>query len=134
MTKPTHAKNGDMTAIKLAYAEWLVSYTKEPKTQSELAVVLGVDAATLSDWKRDAYVLELLKGFESRREADWARAWANLVRIACQTADNASALGAIKELGKIMAKYPSEKVDLNVVDRVSYVQPGALRELSTRAN
>lgn len=128
--KPTHAKNADMTATKTAFVEWLVARHKEPKTQTELAGLLGVDIATLSDWKHDEFVLAQLKKVEARREAGWAQAWANLERIACQTQDNASAIAAIKEMGKLMSKYPSEKIDHTIVERVAYVQPGALRELS----
>lgn len=133
MTKPTHTKNGDTTHLKLAFVDWLVAAHKEPRTQTELAGVLGVDIATLSDWKHDDYVIAGLKRAETRREAGWARAFANLERIACQTQDNAAAVSAIKEMGKLLSKYPAEKVDHTVTERVAYVNPGALRDHAREA-
>lgn len=129
---PTHAKNADLSAQKDAFVAWLVSAHKEPRTQTELAGVLGVDIATLSDWKHDDYVIAGLKRAESRREAGWAKAFANLERIATQTQDNTAAVSAIREMGKLLGKYPSEKVDVSVTDRAAYVPVTALADLSTK--
>ena len=130
---PTHAKNRDMTAAKVAFVEWLVAVHPEHPTQTALAEHLGVDAATLSDWKRDPLVVRLLKEWEDAREAGWARIYANLERIATQRQDMAAAVSAAREVGKLLKKYPSEKHELTVVDRVAYVQPGALREAAVVA-
>lgn len=130
---PTHAKNADLSAQKDAFVAWLVSAHKEPRTQTELAGVLGVDIATLSDWKHDDYVIAGLKRAESRREAGWAKAFANLERIATQTQDNGAAVAAIREMGKLLSKYPAEKVDHTVTERVAYVNPGALRDHAREA-
>ena len=124
---PTHAKNRDMTALKAAFVEWLTSAYPEPPTQTLLAERMGVDAATLSDWKRDPYVVGLLEKVDERRVATWAQATARLVRIALRGKDS-DAIQAVRELGKLWGRYPSEKHDVTVIDRVAYVQPGALRE------
>jgi hypothetical protein len=63
---PTHTKNADLTPQKLRFVEWLFSEERTPKTQSALAAELGVDAATLSDWKRsDPIVTGALAKIES---------------------------------------------------------------------
>jgi len=57
--KPTDAKSGQFPpggkkdAERLQFIEWLAlpSSGRNPRTQRELARQLGVDAATLSDWK-----------------------------------------------------------------------------------
>ncbi len=41
-----------------------------------------------------------------------------------------TAVAAIRELGKLLKKYPSEKLDITTVQRVAYVRPDALRILS----
>ena len=45
---------GKKDAERLQFIEWLSlpSDLRTPKTQSELALLLGVDAGTLSDWKQ----------------------------------------------------------------------------------
>lgn len=124
---PTTAKKRDLTAAKIAFATWLRTPLPEHRTQTALAEHLGVDNATLSDWKHDPLVLAELDKLDQRRQATWAQATARLERIGLYGKD-AEAIQAIKELGKLWGKYPSEKHDVTVVDRVAYVQPGALRE------
>jgi hypothetical protein len=64
---PTHTKNADLTPQKLRFIEWLFSDERMPTKQGELAAELGVDAATLSDWKRaDPLVTAALAKVEER--------------------------------------------------------------------
>lgn len=115
---PVHAKNRDMTAVKAAFVEWLTSTYPEPPTQVALAERLGVDAATLSDWKRDPYVLGLLEKVDERRVATWAQGTARIERIMLRGKDT-DAIAAYRELGKLWGKYPTEKHDVNVTGRMT---------------
>lgn len=110
---PTHAKNADLTAHKTAFVQWLVSEQKEPATQRELALVLGVDGATLSDWKRDSYVVGLLQQFEARFVAEKARAQANLLRLATQTRNPMAAIAAYDKLARTFGWYATEKHEIS---------------------
>lgn len=125
---PTHAKNRDMSALKAAFVQWLGDPFPNPPTQSALAMQIGVDAATLSDWKHDPYVVGLLEKRDQYRAAAWTQNEARLQRIAREGKD-ADAISAIRELGKLWGKYPTEKLDVSV-QRVAYVEPGALREMA----
>lgn len=119
-----------LTAPQLAYAIWLSMPNPEPKTKTAWAEQHEVSRDTLWEWEHlDSFVAKLDE-LERRAEAAWARARANLERIACQTQDNAAAVAAIRELGKLLKKYPNEKLDLTLVDRVAYTHAASLRDLS----
>lgn len=125
---PTTTRRNDLQALKARFVGWLTSDRPEPRYQYELAKVLGVDAATLSDWRHDPYVIDLLQKVDERRAATWAQCRARLERVVLHGSDG-DAIQAIRELGKLWGKYPVEKVTVSV-ERVAYVQPGALRDLA----
>jgi hypothetical protein len=129
MTKASPDKTTPTRALQIDYVSWLLDPEKSPRTQQAWAEAHGITAVTVSRWKRDEYVLELLKHANDLIEPMWARALATLIKVATDP-DHMSCVSAIRELGKLLGKYPSEKVDLNVVDRVAYVMPSALRDLS----
>lgn len=121
-------KNLDHTALKTEYVSWLLDPHKDPKTQKQWAEAHNLAPETLSRWKQDEFVLGLLKRATELLEPMWARALSSLVAIASDP-DHISCVAAIKELGKLMNKYPSEKHTVSF-DKVAYVQPGALAALS----
>lgn len=108
---PTTAKKRDLTAAKIAFATWLRTALPEHRTQTALAQHLGVDNATLSDWKHDPLVLSELDKLDQRRQATWAQATARLERIVLYGKDP-DAIAAVRELGKLWGKYPSEKHEI----------------------
>lgn len=126
---PTHAKNADLTPQKTAFVAWLLDTEREPRTQGELAKRLGVDPATLSDWKRDEFVVGLLRRANEFVEPKWAEVLRTLFIIA-RDPEHMQAVQAARELGKLLGKYPSDKVEVTTVERVAYVQPHALRDLA----
>ena len=125
-TAPTHAKNADLTPQKLRFVEWLFAEQRIPSRQGDLAIELGVDPATLSDWKRDdPLVAGALGKIEDRISAvDLAQ-----FRIATDIKHPGSTQAATY-LAKRFGMFKAEKVNVEVVDRVAYVDPGALRERS----
>lgn len=127
----THIKNTDTQALKTEYVSWLLDPEKNPQTQHAWATAHGLTPETVSRWKRDPFVLELLRRANELLEPLWARALSTLVKVATDP-EHMSCVAAIRELGKLLQKYPSEKHDITVVDRVAYVQPGALREMSAQ--
>lgn len=122
------SKNTDNRALKTDYVSWLLDPQKHPKTQVQWAKEHDVAAETVSRWKNDPFVLELLKRANELLEPMWARALSSLVAIASDP-DHINCVAAIKELGKLMGKYPSEKHSVTF-EKVAYVQPGALAALS----
>lgn len=127
--RATSVKNEDYSALKVDYVSWLLDPEKSPKTQQAWAIAHNLTPETVSRWKRDEFVLDLLKRANELLEPVWARVLATLVKIATDP-DHINCVSAIKELGKLMKKYPNEKLEVNVVDRVAYVQPGALAAYS----
>lgn len=124
-TRQTASKTTDGT--KLAYALWLVSRVKTPKTKTEWAFEHKVNRDTLWEWERSSWISDFIDKDVAAKKAALAEAYANLEWIATQRDDKSAAVNAIRELMKLNGKYPSEKIDVSV-DRVAYVQPGALRE------
>lgn len=109
---PAHAKNADLTPQKTTYVAWLLDTDRTPRTQAELAKQLGVDAATLSDWKRDEFVVGLLKRANEFVEPKWAEVLRTLFVIA-RDPDHINCVQAARELGKLLNKYPSAKIDVS---------------------
>jgi hypothetical protein len=115
---PVKAKRGrpirDMRATKTAFVTHLLDPNPNKPSQREWAREYGIDPTTLSDWKSgDPFVLELLKNATAMYEPIWAQALATLASIATDR-DHISCVQAIRELGKLMKKYPSEKVDVGL--------------------
>jgi Helix-turn-helix of insertion element transposase len=74
-------------AERLRFIEWLSlpSSARNPKTQRELAKQLGVDAATLSDWKRSPDLWEKVRRWvDERVKEDHADVMSALVDTAKQ--------------------------------------------------
>lgn len=121
---PTHAKNADLTPQKTAYVAWLLDTDRTPRTQVELAKQLGVDAATLSDWKRDEFVVGLLKRANEFVEPKWAEVLRTLFLIA-RDPDHIACVQAARELGKLLNKYPTAKIEhsgkVETIERVEIV-------------
>ena len=70
-------------AERLQFIEWLSlpSSARNPKTQLQLAIRLGVDAATLSDWKRAPQLWEQVRRLVDKRvKEDHADVMAAVVR------------------------------------------------------
>lgn len=109
--KPKLHPRRDLTAEKTRFVAWLLGDKGGVSTQVELAKVLGVDNATLSDWKHDDFVLGLLRRANEMLEPMWAEALANLVRIATQKSDDYIAVRAISELAKILGKTAATRVE-----------------------
>jgi len=119
----------DTQALKVAYVTWLLDPVRDPKTQGQWAALHDLNQATVSLWKSDEFVLDLLKKANTLMEPVWARAMATLAVIATDP-DHINCVAAIRELGKLLRKYPNEKLDVNVIEKVAYVQPGALAAYS----
>lgn len=110
--KNKRARPGDSQALKVAYVGYLLDPDQHKGTQRDWAARHGVDEATLSRWKQDDFVLDLLKRATSLMEPVWAQALAALASIAVdRTHDHCVA--AVRELGKLMKKYPSEKLEVS---------------------
>lgn len=116
---------------KAEYVAWLLDPDRYPRTQQAWAEKHGIHEVTVSRWRHDDYVLDLLKRASEMLEPVWARVLATLIKVATDS-DHMQCVQAARELGKLLKKYPNEKLDLTLVDRVAYVPPGALKELSER--
>lgn len=117
--------------LKTEYVAWLLDPDRSPTLQKDWARAHGLHEVTVSRWRHDDFVLALLKRSNEMLEPAWALAMANLIRIAHAQFDDMTAVQAIKELGKLLKKYPDTKVDVaHHIERIAYVTPGALRELS----
>lgn len=116
---------------KADYVAWLLDPERSPRTQGAWAEQHGIHEVTVSRWRHDDYVLDLLKRASEMLEPLWARIMATLIKIATDP-DHMQCVQAAREVGKLLKKYPSEKLDLTLVDRVAYVPQGALRDLSTK--
>lgn len=120
-------------SVKTAFVMWLVDPNRQG-TQGQWAAEHGLAQETVSRWKgEDPFVLGLMAQGEKLLAPFWTEAFANLVRIAVQRTDDYSAINAIREMGKILGKYPKEKVELSLVDRVAYVEPDALQKMGEAA-
>lgn len=122
-------------STKTEYVAWLLDPDRSPRTQKEWAAEHGLHEVTVSRWRHDEYVIALLKRAADMLEPVWARVLATLVKIATDS-DHIQAVQAARELGKLLGKYPSEKLTVETVTRVAYVDPGALRSTAAapRAN
>lgn len=127
-------RTSEYTALKTEYVAWLLDPDRSPISQGAWAREHNIHPNTVTRWKSDDFVLGLLKRSAEMMEPVWARALANLTRIATQRLDDMVAVAAIKELGKLLKKYPNEKLDITTVNRVAYTQPDALALLSGEAS
>lgn len=93
-------------------------------TQKDWAKDHGLHEVTVSEWKSDEFVVGLLRKANTMMEPVWAAALGTLARIATDE-NHPQVVQAIRELGKLLDKYPSEKVNVSV-DRVAYVEPDVL--------
>ena len=125
----THQALVDATPIQMEYALWLVTPIKEPRTKTAWAAEHNIRRDLLWRWERSAWLRALIEQDRDRKEATWAALEAELERIATAGESDMARVAAIKEIGKLWKKYPSEKLEITAVQRVSYVDPGALRSL-----
>lgn len=115
--RQTAQKTADGT--KLAYALWLVSRVKTPKTKTEWATEHDVSRDTLWEWERAPWMSEFIDKDTEAKKAALAEAYANLEWIATQRDDKAAAVSAIRELMKLNGRYPSEKHEVDIRNRMT---------------
>jgi hypothetical protein len=114
-----------MSALRVAFAEWLLDPYRNPPTQKEWAEQHDLDAATLSDWKRREDVRALLAEWRER----YRPAFVDVVYALFRRA-RAGDVQAARLLGDWLGENARARVDHEVVDRIAYVDPDALRQLS----
>jgi hypothetical protein len=133
-TRQTAKKTVDGT--KLAYALWLVSRTKSPRTKTEFAEEHGVNRDTLYEWERSEWMAAFVDKDAESKKVMWAESWAELEWIAMQRSDIPSKVAAIREIGKLLGKYPNEKVDvrLNKMGLMEWLGTAEQPELKARSN
>lgn len=128
--RPPRFTAEQLTRLKVAFAVWLTDTDPNKGSQNEWAMRHGISPTSVSIWKNsDPLVLKKLKEAVVSHDASWGGVLANLLSIA-QDREHPKTVEAAKEVGKLLKKYPSEKIDMNVVERIAYVEPGALRKLS----
>jgi hypothetical protein len=121
-------KTLQIDGLKLAYLAWFRSADKDPKSRKAWAEANGVSRMTLWEWEQADWFAEVVGKDTAEEKARWEFLKIELEWLATQRVDLGAKATAIREYGKLMGKYPSEKVDHTVVTRVAYTEPGALRE------
>lgn len=111
---PTSAKKQapkrDLIAAKLAFVAWRLDPMHQPSTQAAFAKEIGVDAATLSDWKRDPLVIEHMRKAEAEMADDWAVVLRAQYAIATSPLHPGSTQAATF-LAKTFGKFKPDKVE-----------------------
>jgi hypothetical protein len=135
VTKAQPSRMPPLDGKKLAYLAWFRSADKDPKSRRQWALANDVERHTLTDWEQSDWFAAVTGKDTPEEKARWEFLKVELEWLATQRTDLGAKVSAIREFGKLMGKYPSEKVDLTVVDRVAYTVPGSLRAMAeARAN
>lgn len=117
-------------ATKVEFLEWYISRDPRKGTQAGWAKDHDLAAETISRWLHDDDEFDtLLKAVERGQEKRKAQVVETMFLRACDPEDPMG-IQAATFLAKVFGWLKSEKLDVTVVDRVAYVEPGALRELS----
>lgn len=123
---PGQAK--DTQALKIAYVAWLLDIDPRKGSQQDWAKAHELHPSTVSEWKSDDFVLELLEKAENALRKQWTQVLRSLFLVA-QDPEHPQMVAAAGLLAKVWGKIQPDKLQVSV-DRVAYVQPGALRDLS----
>ena len=118
----------DTTALKIAYVSWLIDPTPSKGSQAAWAKAHDLNPVTVSTWKDDEFVASLIEKAEPMMRRDWVRVTAALL-VAATDPDHPQFVAAASLLAKAWGKIQPDKLQVSV-DRVAYVQPGALRTLA----
>ena len=119
------AKNGEKTAEKVAFIEWWFTVGRDPRTMTEWAAEHKVAIQTLSEWKRSPEFVGKQEAYRTLFRADFVDATRVMLGRAKQ-----GDVAAYVAVAKVLGENAPDKVDVNVVDRVAYVEPTALRDLA----
>ena len=119
------AKGGVKTIERAAFLDWWFDVERRG-TQGMWAETNNVHFTTVSEWKRSAEFLERQHSYRTIFHPDFVEATMAMLRKA--KAGDVSAYIAVRD---VLGEKVSEKVEITAVQRVSYVDPGALRSLGT---
>lgn len=97
---------------KLAYMAWFRSADKEPKSRRQWALAHDVDRDTLAAWEQSDWFAEVAGKDSAGEAARWTFLKTELEWAASQRTDLSAKVSAIREYGKLMGKYPSEKHEI----------------------
>lgn len=116
-------------AVKVEFMEWFISRDPRKGTQARWAKEHDLTPETISRWLHDDTEFDsLLAAVERGQEKRKAQVLETMFLRACDPEDPAG-IQAAQFLAKVLGWNKPEKVAVTV-DRVAYVEPGALRELS----
>jgi hypothetical protein len=116
-------------SLKVEFLEWYMSRDPRKGTQAKWAKEHDLVPETVSRWIHDDSEFDqLLAAVERGQEKRKAQVIEVMYQRACDPEDPMG-IQAASFLAKVMGWNKPEKVDVKV-DRVAYVEPGTLRELS----
>lgn len=111
--------------LRAAFIAWCFDPGRQG-TQAGWAREHDVEPATLSDWKKSAEFLEAAEDYKHTCRPAFAEATIVMLQLAKRGNVN-----AYRAVSAVLGENAPQQIE-STVDRVAYVSPGALRELSER--
>ena len=114
-------KRGEAHPLELKYefAAFLLDPDPTKGTIADWGRAHGVTPQTLSDWKHDKEVVQVLQRWREMYEPVWAQSVAALASAATDR-DHPQFVQSVRTLAELMAKFPDKKIGIDI--RVSVAQ------------
>jgi hypothetical protein len=103
----------EYSALRVAFATWLLDLDRTPATQKEWAEQHGIAEETASRWRQHPEVVAIVSTWRERLRAELGRVMTNMVRIA-STGDGMPSVQAAKLLADLYGELSPTRIQHEV--------------------